>query len=347
MPSTVTLFDLDLTERVIAWGQIEMIKTAQLGQGEMFTSELVTVFENVDGALTKAGPTSLVGGVDWYGENLTIQRDGITIFDGLVTDIQNDETARSATVVCENIFKRPADKIIVSSGQRVNPAQAMLAILRSVMSDDLINVGSFNSAGARALAAGAYITYKFLDADEVTVMAALNEIAQLSSLAVYVRDGLFHAEVFRPYQGNSSDLRFPITDAIVRQWGVLHWDTANFFNQVRVGYTADDYVLRTDSESVRINKTTRELPFDGEAAVVSHDENSAIYFCRTVLERVSVQRALLNVAAGVELWNTKLGDRYPITHARQGLSSFPMEVVEVRPKLDREDVELSLAELVE
>ncbi len=343
----VTLLDVDLTDRVVEWGQLEMIKGILLGHVEMFTSEALMIFENVDGVLSKAGPASLIKGADWYGATLVIQRNGLTVFEGVVVDVANDDELQVAEVRCENIFKRPAESTIVTSGSRVNAAQAILGILRTVLDDDLIDLASFHAAAGPSRAANAWITYSFLDGDGITVMDAIGEIARLASMAVFVQNNQMHCEAFKSYQGSGAGLHFEINDSIVRQWGKLRKDSSSFQNQVRVGYTADDYVVRTDRESVKVNDVTREISFAGDAAVVSSDYVSARYFGDTYLERAAYRRHLQDVAAGPELWGAVIGERYPVTRVEQGMARFPMEVIEVHPRLDTDEVVLTLAELQE
>ena len=272
--------------------------------------------------------------------------DHIVLFEGVVTNIPAGEKKQDVVITAENVLKVVAETVFVGNGTAVNPAAAILGMLRTVLDDDDIDVASFTAAGEHARAAAASITYRYTDEDDTTIMAVIEAIANLCSLVVYAHDNKITCQRFRAYPGSEADLKFEITDSFVRRWGKFKYDVSSFDNAVAIGYTTDDLITRTNPESIRKNKVTRKAEFDGSDQLVASSQHSAIYFADRYLERASHRRAMLSVAGGKEFEDVRLGDRFPVTATGYRLSRFPMEAIRVNRKLGTEDVELTLVELV-
>ena len=345
MPDTVELFGIDVTDHVVAWGAVEQIKEVLLADAQLLTSETSITFDNTSGFLSPRGGQSIVGGVDWLHKLLTLKTDGVVIFEGYLKSIEPTPETKEATVTAENVLAKPVGATYTGAGAGVNPAIAALAILRSALPDEQIDADSFRYAAGPARQAGATIDYTFAEGGNVTVADAIQEIGALASIAFYVQRGRLYARAFRPYQGDGSELKFAITDELVREWGEFGQDNASFNNRVAVGYAVGPpelYVRRQDDESYRVNgREWRTREFAADADVSAANEASAAFFCDTYLGRASHRRTTLGFVGGPELKAAAfLGDRFPVTQVEFGLSDAPMEAIEVRPRLGSDEVEL-------
>jgi len=270
----------------------------------------------------------------------------ITLFAGTIKDIIIDTRKKTAKMKAENIFKSLAETLFVGNGTAVNPGAALLSIASTALDDDLIDAESFTRAGQLARANSATITYRYEEGEKTTVMEILETIANLTSIIVYVHNNKLFAQAFQAYRGDESGLRFEIGDSLVRKWGKHKHDTNAFNNIVTVGYTVDDTVTRTDTESIRRNDIEREMQFDGSENLVANGVESAIWFGDQYLARAAQNRGMLMLSGGRKLSQVRLGERFPITQADMGLSRSPMEVIQVNRQLTTEDVDLTLVELV-
>jgi hypothetical protein len=346
MPTpTLTVLGQNLTNSVTQWGAIEQVKDVLLARAELMTSEIEIELDNLNGAFSARGAGTLFGGSDWRGKPLTVAVDGRTEFDGILRNVRPNETGRRTVLMAENRMKKPSESILVASGTSVNPASAALGWLRTVIDEDNLDAPSFYSAGGPARLAGATITYVFGSGDGVTILGALTKVSQLCSIAFFTVGSRIRAQAFRPYQGSGSDLRFPLTDTVVREWGEMTQDDLSFNNRVTVGYPGPAYATQNDLESQRVNDVIREMPFSADDKLTAADQTSAEYFGRLYLDRAGYRRDVLALVAGPELVDVRIGQRFPVTRARLGLAQTAMEVYLVRPRLDSNEYELGLTGL--
>jgi len=329
---------------------LEQIKEVLLGRAQMFTAQMETVFDNSSGFLGSGPGRSIVAGASWYDKPVEVEVDGIVVYEGLIRKIVGDDETGTARVVSENVFARPTNAVCNFLATEANPGAVLLGIARQAMPDTMLDVDSFFSAGAAAQQADARIEAAFVPGEKTTVAEAIQKVGALCSISVFVYRNILRAEAFVPYQGDGSGLAFPIDDQIVRQWGESTWDVESFNNRVRVGYDVGPpelYVEDEDEESLRENGADdpREQQFSAGDQVRASDEQSARYFGRLYLSRASYKRRIVSVVGGPELRNVRLGQRFPVTQPREGLSDVPVEAIEVRPRLGQDEGELLLAGL--
>ena len=275
-----------------------------------------------------------------------IAYDHITLFEGEVKNIETDSKTQTAKVTAENVFKKPAEALFIGSGTVVNAGAAMLAVAQSVLDDDQIDVGSFYRAGGRSRQGGATISYNYTSESATTVMDVLQQMAELTSITVFVQNNKLFAQSFQPYQGSESGLRGELNDSNVRKWGKHRQATDVFFNRVRVHYTVDDSIVREHTESIRKNKVIREDELASTDELSVHGIVSAIWFGDEYLARVAHNRGTIQLAGGKGIEDAQVGYRYPATQAEAGLTRYPITVIQVNRNLTTDDVALLGLELV-
>lgn len=337
---------VDLTRFVTSWGRLEQIKDVLLAQSTLLTTQMAIEVTNSSGFMNPLGSGSLVRGLNHYNGLLEISRDDKTIYEGFVRNILPNANSKTATIMSENVLKKPAETPIVTQAAGANPAQAMLSFLRLAIPEQNINALTFDQAGASSAGAGATIDYEFLQGDNVQAMQAVQLVSELSSVSVFVRDNVVIARPFIPFQGQEAGLRFELNDAIVREWGAFEYDNSSFNNVVAVGYPTEQYEIQRDQRGIDLNDgLERTFTFDAEEQVVASNLTSARFFGRLYLRRASRRRRKISVAGGKELGGVTIGDRHPVTTPDLGLERFPMECIEVSETNDATEVELSMAEL--
>jgi len=340
----------DITAQVTQWDQIEQIKDVLLSDAQFVSSEINITVDNSSHFLSPQHPASMIQGRSTYNQSFQILISGTIVFNGLVQDIQLSPDDQSATIVADDLMGTLTNAIFVSPTTSwttsQNPGSAMLAILEQVGLTKYLNQTSFFNVNGPSEAAGATIQYLFTSDSNTTALAAIQAIASLASISVFVLNNQIFAKVFQPYQGNGSGLSFPINDQIVRTWTQYDWDTESFNNQVTVPYgsgTGSPYT-ETNFQSVAQNMVTRGYQFDG-SSVMANDQGSAQFFANSYLSRAAQRRGVLQFTGGLEFAQSVLGDRHWVTSTDFGLSNFPMEIIEMHRHLDTDDVDITMVAL--
>lgn len=350
-----TFAGIDISDLVVSWGTLEQVKELLLASAQMFTGEHTLGLDNRGNAFSPASTGSLIRGLEWYGALIEIRLDGVLVYRGRVRDLQIVNEGRLANIVSEDAMKVPAQEPFVGSGVGVNPGAALLAMARTSLGDEELDIPSFVQAGGGALAAGATIDYTFGPTANATVMSAMQGVAELCSISVFVSNGRLTARPFRPYQGSGSTLGWTIEDRHILEVGTLGHDVLNFKNQVTVYYTNSAFVTKDDEESQRANGSLgpdgvfrplvrgRSFPFTDN--VVASNRQSAEFLADLCLARSSYRRQLIDLTIGAEMNGVDLGDRFPIRSAYLGLAELPVEVIEAHRDPDRDRTALKFAEL--
>lgn len=337
---------VDISRFVTSWGRLEQIKDILLAQATLLTSEMSIQVMNFRKFLNPRGPGSLVAGLDHYNGLLELIKDGRTIYEGLVKDVRVSANSQTATIVSENILKKPAETVINAQATGANPALAMLSFLRLTVPEGNIDARTFDQAAAPSGSAGATVDYAFGEGDNVTVLQAIQLTSELSSISVFVKDNRVIARPFIPYQGGEENFKPELNDATVREWGSFNWDNSSFNNRIRVGYPTDQTVLLEDTESIKTNgRTPRLIEFSEDEKVAASNLTSADFFGKLYLRRAAKRRTKLSVAGGKALNGTVIGDRFPATTPSLGLIRLPMECIEVHETIDGDETELALAQI--
>jgi len=337
---------VDLSALVTAWGAIEQIKDVLLVTAQAMTSEMSVEVANRGSMFASGGVSSLVSGMDWYNAPLQVSVDGEVVFDGLVKNVRLSATGQTATIVSENILKRPAEATMSYATPGANPGDAMLGVLAAAgIAAEYVDAASFSRAGVPARQAGAKIVAAYAAGSSTGALSALQGIGDLASISVFVLNNRITARGFLPYEGSEAGLRYELNDGNVREWGDREFDTSAFNNRVSVGYPVGLFVVQDDLAARRSTGVVRNLDFPATGAVYAADRASAAFFAGVYLQRAAPRKMLLPIAGGREFANIVIGDRFPVTNARLGLSRFPMEAIEIRRSLDTEEVELRLASL--
>lgn len=337
---------VDVSRFVISWGRLEQIKDILLAQATLITSELTIQVHSFKGFMKAMGPGSLVAGLDHYNALLELIKDGRTIYEGFIRDMPSNSTSGTGSIVTENVLRKPAETVISGQATGANPVLAMLFFLRQAMPERNIDARTFDQAAAQSGRARATIDYDIKQGDNVTVMQFIQQVSELSSVSVFVRDNKVIARAFKTFQGGDAGMKAELTDPIVREWGQLSFDNSSFNNSVAVGYPTDKFVLLEDSVSIKQNGgNPRKLEFPADEKITASDESSARFFGKLYLSRASKRRRKMSVAGGKELAGHTLGDRFQLTHPDQGLQRFPVEAIEVSETIDGEEVEMSVAEI--
>ena len=329
---------IDISKYVNSWASVEQVKDVLLVRATFMTSEM-----NLE-CYSGTGLALMLKGMNWYNAPLLIYVDSVLVYEGLTRNININDTERTATFITENVLKGPAESLIAYTGTGLNPASAMLSIARQVVAVQYIDTNSFALAGGPSSQAGATVNVAFAQGGNTTALQALQQIGDLASIAVYVVGNRIVAKPFRAYRGNLAGLRFTIRDGNIREWGTAGYDASSFNNRVSVGY-GSQYVSLDDVRSQRKNKVIRDIQFPNTGPVVASNRQSAAFYGSLYLKRAAMRKRLIPVAGGVELKMVAIGDQHPVTNARQGLTQYPVEVIEVHRNLDTSETELLLATL--
>lgn len=346
------LAGVDVTKLVESWGTINQVKDMLLATASLMVGEHVLVLHNRKGMFAISSP-GIGAGTRWYGKTLQIYRNTRLVYQGVIVDIPPNRHTALASVRSQDVLRIAGNGGFASAATAVNPGEAIAAICAAVYTPDQYNRAAILAAGGAARAAGATVTYAFTASDNETALGAIQQIAALASISVYIANGVVTAKAFRSYQGHGAGLRFPLSDLNVREWGDNEHDAEYFNNRVSVQYQGASgaaFVQLDDQASQSVNaipgsKLPRAITIGG-GKVQAADSASATYFGRQYLARAAYRRALLPVTGGPELAGIQLGDRHPVWTAEDGQAGKGYEVIELNWDLDRDQVQVKLAELV-
>ncbi len=349
MGMLVIFMGVDITARVVSFGETEDVKEVLLAKATLTSSEYLLTLRNDDGVFSPYTDNSMVRGRSYYGKNLTVTWDGFSIFDGPVRNMIPDPEAKTVEVTAQSKLSDAATMNVSGTATGVNAVEAAMGLIVAAGLGDLVDVASFTQAAGPAKAAGATVDYSFDHESNTTVLAMLNLVSDLASVSFFERNGLITARAFQPYQGNEAGLRFVIDTSNGRSWGTLEGQPTNYFNTATCIYTLlpeNGTYTETDQTSLNLfgsrKKVGRTL---GTDQLLAHDLASAKFFTAQFLARSSTPRTVLPIACGPEFLSTKLGERHPITYARFGFVRRPFEVIRIGRIRDKREIQLYLASL--
>lgn len=345
--ATLTLMGQDVSSYVTEWGEVEDIKEVLLVRSQLFTGEHTVVLSNHDGRFSPFRAGSLLYGKAYFQSKVELTEDGETLFYGLLKQVQLSNNNRTASLKVENVFTILTTSLasLVQSG--VSPMTACLSMIEEAGLGEYVDRNSFVSAAAGATAAGATVDVDFSDSNR-TVLAAVQDLAELAGVAVYVRGATIYARPFQPYQGSSAGLRFPIQADNTVEIGSLEQAADNLKNVVTVDYSASSSITLTDEQSIRRYQGYRSevrLSYNTGSEIAIANSVSATYFGNKYLERASTLRCTLEVVGADTLRSVRIGDRHPVTDDHYGLSSEPFEVIETHRAIREKTISLTLASL--
>lgn len=342
MSATFEFLGLDLSSRVVEWGEIEQIKEVFLAEPQIFTGQVSISVDNSDNAFSEFNSQSVVKGVKWYNEVATITEDGVVLFQGFIKNIKVSKQARIATFDIENIFSKPSEIFFVGSATGVNPADALKSVLAYAGLDDYIDDVSFSNAGALARLNGATINYSYVDTDNTTILSVINEISKLTSITIVITDGKFRAQSYQAYQGDSSQLKNTIDNSAILKVNGFYYDVDRFSNQVTIKYGAASSYQASDAKSIHDNKVTRNAVFNTTTSerLSVPDLASATFFAERFLLRNKNRVNICELQLGEENKKTQPGDRHPLTIPFYGLNESPYEVIQTKRTINSDSVDI-------
>jgi len=343
MARSLTILGQDLSSYVLSWGSIEETKEILLAKGQLFVGEQEVELDASTG-IFKLGQ-GLMAGRSLLNVEAALTEDGVDLFRGPIRQLSVDKAEQKATIRIENYLTKLTNRVPTLTQSGVNPAEAMLALLLNVGLESITDVNSFLVAGGLARAAGATIDVAY-EGKTTTVLDALQDICDLASINVFMRDGRITASAFKPYQGDQAGLRGVLTTSYVISFGVLETKADALQNVVKVRYGASSEHTATDPVSINaMNGEEYERRFDtntGEELAVP-DLTSAAYFANRYLLRSSTLRYTLGLKADTRVLGTpRIGDRYLVTDIFLGLSGQAFEVIETHRQINSSEVELLL-----
>lgn len=195
--TTVKLGTIDISRFVVSMPRIAE-QTADYGQF-LVVDMPVLVGENSRGFWEERNPASPFHGGDMAETPITVDRDGVLIWTGLIQGIRCTGRDRTAEVTLRSEIQRKLDSgCIYVSGTATNPADTPANIGRAICELYGIPVDSSSfgqSHGSyyldNVLVSSAMIT------PEVTVRDALQQLAQIGCARMYFTDGKVHFELWR------------------------------------------------------------------------------------------------------------------------------------------------------
>lgn len=341
--ATLTVMGVDVSAYVTDWGEIEDIKEVLLAKTQLFSGEHSIKLSNPNGEFSPFKSGSLFYGKQYFQSEVTIEEDGELVFDGLLKSVEVSKSGRDTRLLLENYLSIPTSRLTELSALDSNPTLAALGILQGAGLRDRVNEASFLSASAKT--AGATIDINFAGTT-TTVLSAVQDLCELASVALYVRNGVITAKAVEPYQGNNSSLRFPINTSNTVMVEKVEEAFENVKNVVVVTYSGGSATY-TDPSSITFCRGQRleaSLNYGSGSIVIGNAASAAIYGA-AFLERAAVLRRKISVTGSDDLRMVRVGDRHPITDSYFGFDNEPAEVIETRRSIQTKTINLVFATL--
>lgn len=346
-PRQCFLADQDITAYVLDWGELDEIQSVLLAQPQLFVGQVTVKVDNTAGLFSPGNPSSPLFGQVELNQPVTLWLNGDQVFGGLLKDSEPDNDSKTADLVMENQFSSLAAALAVWTQAGANPAQAILAMLKAGGFGALVDEASFQVAAGLALDAGATVDLDYRQTDQVYLMQAVNDISGLAGLSVFVHNNIIQCAVFRPYQGDGSDLRQTLSAPYVRSWGTRQTAYNTFYNRVTVAYGSASTYTANDLVSQALTKSVSAASFStntGQPLSVP-DLPSAKYFAGLYLSRASAVREKFTVFCGIEFADAVIGYRYPVDNPYWGFDQKAFVVIETDRTLSDNGIKLTLASL--
>lgn len=334
---TLTVKGVDVTAYVTSWGTLEAVRKLRLSDDALFSSRFTVPLDNTQGYFTEGGSVSLFPKGAWAGSEAVLERDGLELYRGFVTDLRTDDEKQTVTLVMSASMTKAGDTDADLTGTGLNPAMACRSLLV------LGGLGDFLDEGSFSVAAGALNGYPVdvtcpRSAGE-SCLSLASKIADVCSLGFIVVRGIVYCQVQKPWDG--SGLRQTITDNIARSFGEMGHSTSNFANVVAFswGGSGDVEVVR-DEASIKAEAgievvTTANATSSAKVSITT--AATAHFYGRLLLARVSPRRRTVDVVLGEDFPELLPGWSYPITYPALGLSATPFEVDEAQLDLDKDE----------
>jgi len=345
MLKSFIVLDVELGSYVTDWGNIEEIKDVLLAKTTLFTGELNITVQNSLGQFSPENPGSLIYGRNIYNISCSVSFDCASVFQVYLKDVQFDRPSRTAVFVIQNVFTLPADSVLPNlTLTGVSPADAMLEAINSVGLLGLTDVRSFLSAGVGATAAGASVNVVTSAQNQISLLDFLQQMAELSSISVFVDGGLIRARLYQGYQGSGSNLKQSIDATFVRDFGQRSTAYDAFNNKITVKYGANSSFSANDVVSQGLTKVTREFVFSTNTGglIGVPDLVSAQYFAQLALSRSSKPPTTISLTADKEfLTGITLGDRFPVSEPNW-FGSIPRAFELIETHRDPSDLSIAM-----
>lgn len=345
MAAALTVMGVDVSSYVTEWGEVEDVKEILLVRSQLFTGEHSITLSNVDGRFSPFRAGSLFYGKAYFQSTVTLTENGDPLFTGLLKSVSLDGNAKTCTLKVENYFTVLAATLTDLVAPSVNPVIAALSIIEAVGLSEFVDRNSFIAAASGM--DGMTVNVDF-STSNTTALAAIQNLADLASVAVYIRGGIIQARPFQPYQGGSAGLRFPISASLVVEMGALTDEPDSLKNVVTFTYGASgELTLRDDASIRRYQGFENEIRLSyatGDPIEIA-DAATASFFASRYLARSSTLPRTLDVVGGDELRSVRIGDRHPVTDDHYGLSSEPFEVIETHRQIQAKTITLTLVNL--
>ncbi len=319
----LNILDVNVGSYVTDWGNFQDQKQLLLASSNMFVSSISITVENTSGQFSPSSPLGLFSGQIVYGVPAEVIFDNLTVFTGFVVDVQENAATKTATIIIENVLTKPANLNVILSGNSFNPVSLVQSILETANITN-INQNSFTSVAAQYASADAEVNCNFQATDQITVLSAVNSIAQLAGFTVYS-----YGTTLTCVPGIPNDsFKSIISGNMVKNWGEKNYSYENYANQV---------TFPVGSGTLTVNVTNPSLPiknysFSSSNVSVS-GQSSAQYFANLFLERNKEIRTEINLDVDDSLFpDIQLGDIYAVSNPLWYQMNIPYEVLEVNRK---------------
>ena len=349
MLKSFNLGGTELAPFVVTWADIEQVKEVLLAKTTLLAGELNIECSNINGQFSPENQGSLFYGRNLFNTEAYIRLDGQLIFTGYLKSIDCDSDKKTASFKMQDILTIPADGVLPPQTLTgVDPMSAALALFNSMNLLYLVDVPSFLSAGINSTANGATVNVVISGNKGDSLLSVLDSLSDLSSVSIYVQNGLIRAKPFTISGSGFAGLKQPITPANVRSFGkrTTNWDIFN--NSVTVGYGSSLIWTLTDPVSIAVTGITRNYAFStGDSSEILSVPNisSAQYFATQYLARAETPPITIDVTCGQEFMENVIGDRFPVTCPNWGYVSAPFELIETHHQVTQNQVQMVLKNL--
>ncbi len=332
----LNILDVNVGSYVTDWGNFQDQKQLLLASSNMFVGSISITVDNTTGQFSPSNSLGLFSGQLLYGIPANVVFDGFVVYDGFIVNVSENAISKTATIIIENVLTKPSNLNVILSGNSLNPVSLVQSILETANITNL-NENSFSSVAAQYANAEAVVSCNFQATDQITVLSAVNNIAQLAGFTVYS-----YGTTLTCVPGIPNDsFKSIISGNMVKNWGDKNYSYENYANQV---------TIPVGTGNLTVNTTNPILPVKNysfsSSNVYATGTSSAQYFANLFLERNKEIRTEINLDVDDSLFpDIALGDIYAINNPLWYLNNIPYEVLEVNRKPAEFTIGLKMASL--
>lgn len=355
LSSQIDLYALGYTNE-----NIDITESKTFQQSKLLENQISLTVQNYDDTFSADNPKSIISGVDYLYQPLVINDTrGITVWNGIITDITRDHNSKMATIVSDSLMSKWQNiNIAYTSSGWETPASAIYNIFIAYGFTNYDNASLQRSIGV-LITNTCYCKVNITLNDNISFFSAIEKLSEYACAYAYSSKGNIYIKHYEPFTGGVS-ANIAMKD-IVSAPNVTNLFN-NLINDYRIGYAGCGDIPVTDilgNNIASISRTrynTKQLPemvSDDKGQIQFKDITSAKYIGECYMRRshktlTTAPRPLYQIdfTLSYDFYNyIELGTFFNITFTDESWDNKTFEVFSITSDIANYQIQLTAIEV--